>query len=150
MTNRSKGKGTAAESAVVRYFQEGWLAPSPSDAPCPAQPDAARFRRLGTVSRFRAATQAERHLLAASGLAVEPGEAVLTHVTFDADGTRTRTWSRRPLRDATPPGRVPPPGGTPLLGRGRGTVREGKSWRFGSRGIDRYGAPSGWPAVASP
>jgi len=57
--------------------------------------DRARYRRFATHTRHRAATQAERLLLAASGVRVQPGE-LFTRVTW-TDGSRTRTWRRQPV-----------------------------------------------------
>lgn len=62
--------------------------------------DLARHRRFATYSRRRAATQAERLLLAASGLSADSREPVHTQVTWSG-GVRRRTWSRRPLLSET-------------------------------------------------
>ncbi len=60
--------------------------------------DRARYRRFATHTRHRAATQAERTLLAASGVPV-PVEC-FTRVSWQ-DDTRTRTWRRQPIVSVT-------------------------------------------------
>jgi hypothetical protein len=61
--------------------------------------DRARFRRYRTPSRYRPTTQAERTLLAASGVRL-PSGALFTRVQW-ADGARTRTWRRQPVVSVT-------------------------------------------------
>lgn len=57
--------------------------------------DLVRHRRFGTTSRHRPSTPAERMLLAASGIRVQPGE-MFTRIRWH-DGVRTRTWRRQPV-----------------------------------------------------
>jgi hypothetical protein len=85
--------------ALAAFVHEAHCAIAEAEAETLAE-DRARHRRFGTFERHRAASQAERLLLAASGVPVPEREPLHTCVRW-TDGVRTRTWRRQPIVSVT-------------------------------------------------
>ncbi len=119
---------------LVAYVHEAWCALALAERETWDE-DRARHRRYRTAVRHRPTTQAERMLLAASGVRLQPGP-LFTRVQWQ-DGTRTRTWRRQPVVSVTDG--AYPQGGTPSHDLGAGTVREADKARRDAPALGSHG-----------